>query len=195
MKFPLPSLLLSTTILAAALLASGCSSLPTVNYSKSRIPKNANYDNFSFLPAEKKNTNPAVVAIVGDLDVSQAAIKAILEERGYKNTGYLTSDFMVGLRAFGETGFAPNQDFERHGDGALNGVGTFIRPGGERRSAPIGADQLTYFSTWRLIVEVYDTESSTLVWSGWADVSGSAYFEKDSNRFKAMEKILNRFPN
>lgn len=118
-----------------------------------------------------------VISILGKSDMSFVATKAIFEKRGYTNTDYESADFLVGLRAstaprFRRPGWSPPSGNDMHGD-----ISRLARP------------------IWRLSVEIFDKETNDLVWSGWTDTALINIYEKKTNRFRIIEKILEEFPN
>lgn len=86
MRTSVTPFVLIVTVFAAAFAVTGCSTVPSVGYSKSKISVNTSYENFALLPIVNQSTDPVGMAVLGEPSISLAATKAILEEWGYTNT-------------------------------------------------------------------------------------------------------------
>ncbi len=146
--------------------------------------------------------------MLGEDDSSLAALASILEGKGYHFTVDMPADFYVGIRAtfrsieevIGYLDKGPEDLLalsppNRLGSTDSDFPKSIYRPTDRdiydaSEDSRVPSEQGVY-----LIVDVFDAETKTLAWQGWAKCGSVNGFSTESKRISAIAKVLERFPN
>lgn len=189
-------------ILSLALL--GCSSVTMVDHSFDPDFDLSQYKTFMLLPNPHAVSDENAASILGEGDLSLVAVRAVLEAKGFDFIVLGTPDFMVGVRAEMKGKPGTNIDMNPLIFTAWDGTARVPRAVDASEMEDISAGQqikgtrdiMDYKGPMASMrVEVYDTKSKAVVWTGWASSSSLDAFRGDGAKLKIVNQIMQRFPN
>lgn len=196
--------LFTPLLLIISLALSGCTSVTMVDHTFDPDFDLSQYQTFMLLPNPHPAADENAASVLGEDDLSLTAVRAVLEAKGFDFMVLGTPDFMVGVRAEMTGKPSTNIDMNPLIFTAWDGTARVPRAVGRSEMEDISASQQIkgtgeimdskgFLVSMR--VEVYDTASGEIVWSGWASSSSLNAFRGDETKLKIVGQIMQRFPN
>ncbi len=177
---------------------------------------------FALLPVGSVWGSREIRVIIGDGELPLLFAKAELEERGFTYTSEGSADFLLGVRAefhpsklteiesLADVPFQGRSNVQRDrlstvviGAGTQNPDWTPDLDLPNSKTKPKRYAQMdhvrvgTHVSdpSYQLWVEIYDAKTRFLVWQGMVHSQLAASFASDEKRLRAVQTILEEFPN